>query len=108
MENEHDGAEKNEAKIKTLVDQIHRMAGEIGVLNGNNLEKAADAEDYEFQVETGLAVAAASILQDDIDKIITWLGYCMIDLGYEPNDRVAALMDALRRELYEQEEEDSE
>ena len=89
----------NEQRAKELIHQLRLIAGEIGAMD-NELDGAGDAENYEFQVHVGLANAIVEVLDYDTDKVITWLfGYCLIQLGVEPNDRIAALLDALKREV---------
>ena len=91
--------EYDEQREKELVHQLRLIAGEIGAMN-NELDGGSDSENYEFQVHVGLANAIVEVLDYDTDKVITWLfGYCLIRLGVTNDDRIAALLDALKREV---------
>jgi hypothetical protein len=92
-----------------IVRQIRRLAGELGAIE-DELENVADAENYDFQVQTGLAAAVTEILEDNPFSAIRWFGYCLISCGVEADPRIICLLDSLDREVDSQlaTEEDGE
>ena len=104
----------NETKIDELIVQLREIAGEIGELQdpGVYSPRVADAEDYDFKIQIGLARAAVEIFDYDPSKTITWFGHCLIGLGMSVDDgRMRTLLDALDREQFAQSlanEDDSE
>jgi hypothetical protein len=97
----------DEARVKELSEAVRQLAGQIGP--ADYLPKEGDAANYDFQVQSGLATAVAHILNRDLDELITWFGYCLIEVGIElPDARIAALLDALRREAESQLGEDDD
>jgi hypothetical protein len=104
----------NETKIEELIVQLRKVAGEIGELEAPGVysPRAADAEDYDFKIQTGLARAALEIYDYDPSETIRWFGYCLIGLGMNVADgRMQTLLDALDREQFAQSqanEDDSE
>lgn len=88
----------DEKRQEQLIIEIRRLAGEIGSMQ-DSLDKGGDAENYDYQVRTGLAVAVDDILGYDPKEVVRWLGHCLIPMGIDVNDRVEALLDALSREI---------
>lgn len=86
--------------IDAKIIRIRKLAGEIG--SHRNIEKLSDSENYEFQVDTGLAQAVAHIQGFDPARLIYWFVFCLIDLDLEVDDRLRALLDALEREIQSQ------
>lgn len=85
-------------------DEPSPLAREIRVLAGKlaadtTLEKSSDSEEYDFQVQIGLADAVVDILDFNPYKLGTWFGYCLIALGLEIDDRLEGLLHALRDEV---------
>ena len=89
--------------IDELITKLRELAGAIG--SQDELENAPDAENYDFQVQTGLAEAVVKIMDYDSGKLIFWIGRCLIQFGLNPNDRIKALLDALAHEVVVQLEE---
>ncbi len=88
---------------KRLIRQIHDLGGELG-MKLDDLENVSDAENYEYQVATGLAEAVAQIFERDPFKAVSWFGLCLISCDVEVDDRVGCLLDSLKREIDEQDE----
>lgn len=89
----------DDKKEEELLHQIRVLAGELGAISHKEQEGVSDAEHYDFQVLVGMANAAVHISGCDPRKLMYWLGYCFIDMGADPDDRIKALMDALRNEV---------
>ena len=89
-------------KKKDLIQQIRTLAGELGRIGKNDLPEAPDAEEYDFQVQVGLAEAAVEIMDTDVSGIAGWFVFCLIQYGIDPDDRIKALRDALAREVMSQ------
>jgi hypothetical protein len=104
----------NETKIDELIVQLRKIAGKIGELQspGAYSPSAADADDYDFKIQLGLAQAVVEIFDYDLSEAINWFGYCLIQLDMNHDyRRTDTLLDALKRELYAQDdanEDDSE
>ena len=104
----------NETKIDELTVQLRKIAGEIGELQNPGVysPKAADADDYDFKIQIGLARAVIEIFDYDPSEVIDWFGFCLMNLGMNADDgRMQTLLDALDREQLAQSlanEEDSE
>lgn len=81
-----------------LILKIRALAGQVGGLD-NDLQDACDADNYDFQVQVGLAESIVEILDYDPSKTVQWFGYCLVQFGLGSNDRANALLDALEREV---------
>lgn len=98
----------DENNIDPNILRIRKLAGKIG--SYQNIEKGSDAENYEFQVDVGLAEAVSDIQGYDPQKLIYWFGFCIIRLGANCDERIQALLDALEREInsqFENEEQEA-
>ena len=84
-----------------MILEIRKIAGKIGS-DQADLDDACDAENYDFQVQTGLSEVVSEILDYNPSKLIFWFGYCLINCGLDPDQRIGALLDALEREVWEQ------
>ena len=97
----------NKNERENLIREIRSLAGRIGA--DDELPNVADSVNYEYQVDTGLASAVAELLFNHPQNAIPWFGYCLIECGVDIDERMSALMDALRREVDSQlDEEDDE
>ncbi len=86
-------------KQEPLILQLRELAGQIGEIE-NEIPEAWDAENYDFQVQIGLATSIVEILDYDIQKVIRWFSYCLMNCGgIEIDPRVDALLDALANEV---------
>ena len=75
----------------------------LGVMNQPEQVSKSDAENYDFQVLTGLSDAVVEVIDYDIEKLFYWFGYCLLGFGVDPcDDRISALMDALKNEVITQ------
>jgi len=90
--------ESEDRVCESLIQEIRSLAGRLGEMGGD-LENVADAENYDFQVQTGLASATAQILEGNPFKAIVWFGHCLISCGVEPDERIKCLLDSLSREI---------
>ena len=88
----------SEERGNELVQKIRDAAGELGAMT-DELEDVADAENYDFQVRTGLAMAITEILEWNPIDATVWFGYCLISCGVNIDDRVQCLIDSLCREI---------
>lgn len=87
-----------EKKREEIITQIRILAGELGAIE-NELENVADAENYDFQVQTGLSEAVTEIFDGDVFLAIRWFGFCLISCGVDADPRVTCLLDSLNREV---------
>lgn len=85
-----------EKKQKDLLNKIRKSAETLGALNFS--EDDSESSDHDFLIQTGLADAVAGIFDYDPDQVIFWFGYCLISCGVAPDERLDALLDALRNE----------
>jgi hypothetical protein len=90
----------NENTLDPKIIRIRQLAGEIG--SHHQLEKASDAENYDFQVKCGLGDAVADIFQGNPHDLFEFFGYCLISIGINLDKRVDALLDATEREVLTQ------
>lgn len=81
--------------------QLREIAGEIGEIECH-LPGTPDAEEYNFQVQVGLATAVVEILDTDFAGISKWFGFCLIRYGIKPDRVIQALHDALIRQVDDQ------
>jgi hypothetical protein len=86
-----------------IIHQIRTLAGQLGEDEHPDQDGPSDAEHYDFQVMVGLANATVEIIDYQPDRLLYWLGYCLINLGLDAsNPRLSALMDALMSEVESQ------
>ena len=92
-------------RIDELIEQVSRACGEIGSLMVGELEEASDADNYESQIQVGLAKAVVdTMFKSKHADLVHWFGHCIIASGHEVDDRIDALLDSLSRELESREE----
>jgi len=93
--------EYNEATEKALILDIRQLAGEIGAMHDPPKE-GGDADMYNYEVQAGLSRAVVGTLDYDLTKVTCWFGLCLCEFGVEFDDRIQALLDALKREAESQ------
>ena len=88
-------------RVDELMEQVARACGEIGSLTAGDLsDDTSDVENYEFQIQTGLADAVVNaVFKMKHADIIHWFGYCLIASGHQVDDRLQVLLDSMDREL---------
>lgn len=84
-----------------IARKIRLLAAKLA--EDHTLDDSSDAEEYQHQIECGLADAVVDILDFDLPRLIYWFGHCFIQFGLDPLDaRIAALLDALENEVANQ------
>ncbi len=84
-----------------IARKIRELAAKLA--EDHTLDNAADAEEYQHQIECGLAEAVVDILDFDLPRLFYWFGFCFISFGVDPtNERISALLDALENEVSNQ------
>ena len=86
------------AKDREWIGKIRSLAGQLGATRYESPD-VADAENYESQVQVGLACSAVEILDYDSSKVAEWFGHCLIACGVEIDPLTEALLDALESKL---------
>ena len=87
----------NPEEKKAAIESIRQIAGQIGAKH--TLDKAPDAEEYEFQVFIGMAEAVAEVLDHKEGSFSHWLGFLILATGLPSDPRLDALIDALENEI---------
>ena len=99
----------DQEKIEELVDCVLTCCGQIGFLTKGELEgeSFSECEKIAYKIQTGLAHAVVDTLEKtrstNVPDLIHWFGFCLINMGYDTDDRITALLDALRNELLSRE-----
>ncbi|MEO5912702.1 MAG: hypothetical protein ABIS50_00600 [Luteolibacter sp.] len=92
-----------EEKQKPLILELRKLAGQIGEIeDAEPFPREADSENYDFQIKTGLATALNEIFDYDLQGLVHFFGYCLIQNSVEIDDRMACLLDSLVREAEDQ------
>ena len=100
----------DQEKIEELVDCVVTCCVQIGSLTIGDASgrKYSDCDQADYKIQTGLAHAVVESLEkqksSDAYDLIHWFGFCLIKLGYDTDDRITALLDALRNELLSREQ----
>ncbi|HAH99498.1 MAG TPA: hypothetical protein DCO70_09175 [Verrucomicrobiales bacterium] len=106
---ETDYKKSDQERIEELVKCIVTCCGQIGSLTiGNATNKTYSfCNQTDYKIQKGLAYAVVESLEKqestDAPDLIDWFGLCLIKLGYDPDDRINAILDALRDELLSRE-----
>ncbi len=97
-------------RIEELVDCVVTCCVQIGSLKIGDASgrKYSDCDQADYKIQTGLAHAVVESLEkqksSDAYDLIHWFGFCLIKSGYDTDDRITALLDALRNELLSREQ----
>ena len=95
----------DQERIEELVQCIVTCCGQIGSLTISNATNKtySSCNQTDYKIQKGLAYAVVESLEkqesSDAPDLIDWFGLCLIKLGYDPDDRINALLDVLRDEL---------
>jgi hypothetical protein len=80
------------------IGRIRELAGQIGATRFES-PQMADAENYESQVQIGLALSATEILDYDSSRVVECFGHFLIACGVEIDPLTEALLNALESKL---------
>lgn len=80
------------------IHQIRALAGQVGAVH-YDAPDVADSENYESQVQVGLACSAASILGYDSSRLVEWFGHCLIACGVEIDASTESLLNDLESKM---------
>lgn len=81
-----------------LIHQIRELAGQVGAMR-YDYPHMNDSENYESQIQVGLACSAAEILEHNPSRVVEWFGHCLIACGLRIDLPTESLLDALETEM---------
>ena len=95
-------------KAGDVIEKIISLAGSMILEDPDASSDLSDAEEWGYQVQSGLAESVVEILRRDIGRVIQWFGYCMqwgglgsvVGCSLEP--KLQSILESLLEEATEQ------